>query len=140
MTQFLLLSSLVLEFIGPCSHEPLFTTEWNNPQVSSVGALTISALEKNNISYKGNERGLNSAFGSPIGMDALEIISDREMRSYGWCFEVDGVVPEVYADEVPLTGVRKVRWFFAYAHYQNGQWISQCEPAHKKRPAFLCKK
>ena len=72
-------------------------------------------------------------------MAALEILGPQEMRSYGWCYEVDGVSPEFFPHEYTLTPVNKsVRWYFAYAHYLNGEWIRQCAPAHEIRPAFLC--
>lgn len=97
-------------------------------------------LNQFQISYQGNEAGLNSAFGSPIGLEALEVISEREMRSYGWCFAIDGIIPEVYPDQLLLSNVKsEIKWFFGFAHFLDGQWISQCEPAYEIKPAFLCK-
>ena len=138
MVPFLIAASLSVEFIGPCSERPLLRTSVEVQESSNVGKLTIETLERYKIDYKGSEAGLNSAFGSPIGVDAMEVISDTEMRSYGWCFEVDGKVPENYPDIISLTNVKKVKWFFGYAHYLNGNWVSQCEPAHKIKPEFLC--
>jgi len=138
MIQFLFFASLTVEFIGPCSEKPLLQTTANAVQSSNVGQMSIETLEKFKIDFKGSESGLNSAFGSPTGLDAMEVLSDNEMRSYGWCFEVDGKVPENYPDSISLMNVKKVRWFFGYAHYLNGNWISQCEPAFELKPKFLC--
>jgi hypothetical protein len=138
MVSFLLFASLSVEFIGPCSEKPLLQTTAQAVQSTSVGQMTIQTLEKFKIDFKGSESGLNSAFGSPTGVDAMEVISDHEMRSYGWCFEVDGKVPESYPDSISLKDVKEVRWFFGYARYLNGNWVSQCEPAYELKPEFLC--
>ena len=58
----------------------------------------------------------------------LEILSEREMKAYGWCYSINGEVPEAFPDEVALGPQDKVVWFFAYAHYLAGEWISQCVP------------
>ena len=138
MVPFLIAASLTVEFIGPCHDRPLLRATVETEQTSSVGKVTIETLEKFKINYKGSEAGINSAFGSPIGIDAMEVLSDTEMRSYGWCFEVDGKVPENYPDSISVSSAKKVKWFYGYAHYLNGNWISQCEPAHKLKPDFLC--
>ncbi len=132
--------NLSIEFIGPCSIKPLLKSQITQEAAQSVGAASIATLDQNEVSYQGNEAGLNSAFDTPIGLDAIEVISESEMRSYGWCFEIDGMIPEVYSNQFPLTDVKsEIKWFFGYAHYLNGQWVSQCEPAYKIKPAFLCK-
>lgn len=108
---------------------------------SNVGALSIGTLKKMNIPFKGSEAGLASVFNTPTGDDALEILSDYEMRAYGWCYSVDGVAPEIYPDEVPLTDKTKVvTWHFGFARYYKGEWVTQCTPAYSVRPDFLCSK
>lgn len=131
--------NLSIEFIGPCGPNPLLKTTVKQDSSESVGSSSISTLDRYEVNYIGSDRGLNSIFDTPIGSEALEIISDNEMRSYGWCFEIDGAIPEVYPDSFPLLDVkREIKWFFGFAHYLNGEWISQCEPAYETRPAFLC--
>jgi len=138
MSALLLASLLSVEFVGPCSSEPLLSATASRDQASTVGELTIQTLDRFTIPYLGTAGGLNSAFGTPIGLDALEVLSDSEMRSYGWCYSVDGVAPEVYPHEIALSEVSKIRWFYAFAHYVRGQWVSQCEPAYELVPEFLC--
>jgi hypothetical protein len=132
------LMTLAFEIVGPCEKKPLFSSQ-EQSKVNSLGLLTIDVLEKNNIPYQGSEKGLNSIYQTPVGLAAIEVISDQEMRSFGWCFEIDGVTPEVYPDEVALKDVKKVTWFFGFAHFKNGQWVSQCEKAWKVKPKFLCR-
>jgi hypothetical protein len=139
MSSLLLAATIAVEFLGPCSSRPLLKTSVQEATSTSVGEMTITTLEQFKVPYAGTHKGLHSAFGTPTGMEALEILSPTSMRSYGWCYEIDGMVPEMYPDEVALAGIKKVTWFYAYALYKEGQWVSQCEPAHKIRPEFLCK-
>lgn len=129
----------VISLVGPCDSTPIIQQELAN-KFANVGDLTIHFLTKNNIPYVGSQRGLSSVYNTPVGQASLEIISPTEMRSYGWCYFVDGVGPDVYPDELPLTAAsQRVDWVFGFAHFKNGVWISQCTPAHKIRPAFLCR-
>lgn len=128
-----------LEVVGPCEETPFATYERAEFQEQSLGAFTLEGLASLGLRYQGNERGINTIEDSVVGMDALEVLSDTEMRAYGWCFSINGQVPELFADEIPLTKVTdKVVWFFAFAHYLGGDWVAQCVPAHTVRSAKLC--
>lgn len=130
--------AIAIQFVGPCSDVPLLETQLKR-HFKNVGVATVETLNDSQIPYQGNEQGLNSAFGTPTGLGAIEVISDTEMRSYGWCFKVNDKIPENYANQIPLSsGVNKIEWYFGFAHYLNGEWVSQCEPAYKIRPQFLC--
>lgn len=134
-----ILFSVNFEVVGPCSAKPLFQ---RNLKVTkeSVGDLTVSTFERFEVPYLGTERGMNSIYGTPIGDVTLEVISDTEMRSFGWCFDIDGIVPEIYPDKIQVVPqMKSIRWFYGFAHYKNGQWISQCEEAFKVKPKFACK-
>lgn len=128
----------VLEFIGPCSEKPLFAEQVTGVY-SNAGTLTVKTLEEKSIPFLGAEEGINSIFSTPVGLDAMEVISDNEMRAYGWCYNVDGEYPDVFANQVVVSSeTLKVQWIFGYAYYLNGEWISQCEPSYKIKPQFLC--
>ena len=142
ITALISLSSFALEikFIGPCEERFIMRAEVKE-NYSNVGELTIATLTKLGIPFKGSPEGLSSAFNTPTGDDSLEILSDDEMRAYGWCFSVDGVSPEVYPHQVPVTSETKsIIWHYGFAHYYKGEWITQCTPAHTIKPAFICKK
>ena len=127
---------IAFEVVGPCSTKPLHAS--NLLEALTVGEATVRTLDKHKIPYQGNERGMNTMF--KLGND-MEILSDSDMRAYGWCFDIDGEVPESYADEIPLhEGMKKVRWFHGYAEMKNGQWVSQCRETAKLKPEFLCGK
>ena len=129
-----------INFIGPCDKKPLLTGSLGN-KYETVGDITIQFLNKNNVRYEGNTRGINTAFNTPVGDAALEVISDTEMRAYGWCYFVDGMGPDVFADEYPMDAkIKRIDWIFGFAHYKNGTWIYNCTPAFKIKPKFICKK
>lgn len=121
---------------GPC--QKLFsTTIYQNFQ--HVGELTIETLSHHQFSYKGTEQGINSIENSPMGLDALEVINDHEMRSYGWCYQVDDRIPEIYPHEFFITNnIKKIIWFYGYAEYKSGQWVSQCRSSHQLKPEAFC--
>ena len=128
-----------LRFQGACSADPLFSVELAFEKDMNVGELSLQVLDDHQIPYQGTASGLNQIFETPVGLEAMEIISENEMMAYGWCFEIDGRIPEVLADKVPIKKTTKlITWFYAYAHYLNGEWISQCEKSHLRRSPVLC--
>ncbi len=127
-----------LSLIGPCHEGPAFEQGLKIQSGESVGAYTVRFLEHFGIDYIGSERGMNSILNTPTGMDAMEIISDREMNAYGWCYSVNGFSPEVYPDEFEMKEGDVVKWWFGYAHYYEGQWLTQCSPSFERKPKFLC--
>ncbi len=128
-----------LSVVGPCSQSPVFEASINS-KFDTVGDLTIHIFDKNNVPYLGNERGINVIFNSPIGDGALEILSDTEMRAYGWCFFVNGKVSMEYANETYLNPGDKVEWVYSYAFYSKGEWKSMCNPSYKIKSDNICKK
>ena len=122
--------AVTVSFISPCEKEVTHKYEFELKSKKNVGLVTLEALEYFNISFQGSEQAFNSMFQTPTGLDALEVISDSEMMAYGWCFSVNGVSPEVFPDKVLLEESDEVLWWFGYAHYRNGQWITQCTPSY----------
>lgn len=130
--------AVVIEVYGACSSKPVYSGELA-PKFESVADLTFHFLKKNKIPFEGTNKGVQNMLNYPTGLDANEILSDTDMRSYGWCFFVDGKNPDVYADEIPLDNVKKIEWVYSYAFYSKGTWKSMCVRAYKIRPDFICK-
>lgn len=128
----------IISFVGPCSEEPLFSTELKNSEGLSVGTMTIDTLKTYSIPFLGTEQGMNSIFDTPTGLAAMEVISDTEMLAHGWCYSVNGFEPNTYPNEVMLKNGDNILWWFGYAHYKDGQWITQCTPAFQRRSAQFC--
>lgn len=77
---------------------------------------------------------------SPIGLDAMEVLSDTKMRAHGRCFSVNGVVPDVLASETYLAAQDDyISWFYAYSTYDRGVWTDYCVPTYQIKPAQFCK-
>ncbi len=99
---------------------------------SNVGSLTHTILNdalKNMIitEYQGSTGGVGSINQMS---NQIEVISDTEMKAYGWCYQVDQQAPDVMPDAYPLQGNESViDWFFVYAHMKNNKWLSMCTPA-----------
>jgi hypothetical protein len=96
----------------------------------SLGSLTdrilSEAARREGLDYEGNDGGVIRIAG--LG-NAISVISDTEMKAYGWCFRLNGEVPELMANEVTDLGETDVvEWYYAYAHYRGGEWIAQCRP------------
>lgn len=128
---------IALEIIGPCSQKPLHRL--NLLEGLTVGEATVKTLSARRIPFQGNDRAINTIVNIPTQDQTLEILSNSDMRAYGWCFDVDGEIPEEYADQIPLhEGMKKIRWFHGYAEMKGGQWVSQCQETAKLKPTFLC--
>jgi len=127
-----------LKFFGPCTDTFIMKTEVTEDYLN-VGELTISTLTKFGIPFSGTAENLQSAFLTPTGAEAVEVLSPHESRYYGWCFSVDGIASEFFPHESPITPETKsIVWTFGFAHLKDGEWVSQCTPAHQVKPKFLC--
>jgi hypothetical protein len=126
------------EIVGPCQAEATYKGDFPITDPISVGDMTMAILINQQIPYEGSTQGINSMMNTPTGNDAIEILSNSEVRAYGWCYEVDGVQPALMPGEYTLTGNEHVRWFYAYSVFRSGRWVSYCEPAYNVKPAPLC--
>lgn len=102
-----------------------------------VGEASIYFLNNLSIEYVGNQRSIVSIEGTPSGSGAI-ISHGNFTQYYGWCYLVDGVGPELMADEYELTDNldHKIQWYFGYALRLNDQWLTQCTPAWRQNPPF----
>ncbi len=131
-------SAAELEVIGPCSSKPAYQFKMGD-KFETVADLTFYVFDKNNIPYQGTDKGITSLLNDPVGDEALEVISDTEMRAYGWCYFVNGKVSMAFADETYLKPGDKVQWIYSYAIFDR-EWKSMCNPSYKLKSDFMCKK
>lgn len=126
--------------IGACSEKPVHSGSFKTDLEDSVGKISMDIFDFNKIPYVGTEHGMNSIINSPVGLDAMEVISDSKMRAYGWCFSVNGVIPDVLASETYFSKQNDVlNWFYAYSTYDQGVWTDYCVPAYKIKSPQFCK-
>lgn len=131
------ISALNFSIKGPCSEIPEFSAQLAVSNIS-VGTLTTDTLKTNNIQFLGSDYGVSQILNSPIGIDAMEVLSDTEMRAHGWCYSIDGEIPELLMNEVQLDGSEKeLTWFMGYSTYVGDintgehEWVGQCQPSYK---------
>lgn len=104
--------------------QSLFQTSSGVKLPSTVGLFTVHVFDAFEVPYEGGDAGIASIYG--VGQD-IDVISDTEMKAYGWCFAIDGVVAETMPDKTVLAKpTSHIVWFYGYAHYKNGQWVAQC--------------
>lgn len=99
----------------------------------SVGHFTVAELKKNRIEFLGGEGMIQSIFSTPVGEKAIEVLNDRNMWAYGWCYEVNGVEPGLMPIQVMIKSQNDhIRWFYAFTEMKNGQWLTMCRPAEQR--------
>lgn len=129
--------ALSLTIKAPCDnseliYEPAFA------EGLSVGNVTVQTLDKHNVPYIGSAAAINSLLGTPVGLEAMDVVSDTEMYAYGWCYTVNGFGPEEYPDQVLIEKDDQVLWYFGSAHFKDGLWLTQCEPSSSRRFESYC--
>lgn len=128
------------EVVGPCDPQPRLEVYVDVQNEITLGDLTIKVLDSHQLPYKGDRRGIAQIENSPIGRDAVEIISPTQYRAYGWCFHVDGFEPAEMPDQIQVTkGTKKIKWFYASSLYDNGEWKDYCIPSYKTPTFKFCK-
>ena len=130
------------EVIGPCFKTPLYNGILDiNILNNSAGSASIVIFDLKKIPYVGSEAGFNSITNTPTGKDSIEILSATKMRAYGWCYSVNGLSPDVLANNYTFeTTNDKLVWYFAYSTYDNGRWVDYCMPSYNIAASQFCSK
>lgn len=91
---------------------------------SIVGDVTVEEFRQLEIPFAGDASGILSIYG--MGSD-LEVLNDRVLKAWGWCFAIDGQVGDKMPDQVQVPlGAKTLKWFYAYALYDSGTWTGYC--------------
>ena len=132
----------ILSVVGPCQEAPLFSNSFQvkSQEIKSIGRVSLEVFEQFQVPYLGTEQGINSIFDTPIGIDAMEVISSSEYLAYGWCYKVNEIEPSEFPHEIQAKNNDVILWWFGYARYKDGQWIEQCTPSYLRRSAKFCPK
>lgn len=139
------LSAAKISFYDACSSEAVLDVKTDVKEDQSALEVTLSVFSALGVPYVEENGSLKSVNGSPMGYEAYETskqnpdLKDDEMRVYGLCYEVDGVLPKVYADEYILkTGQENITWFVGYSTYRGGEWSGMCKRAYLIKANYLC--
>lgn len=132
--------AITFEVINPCSLKFEVQENISILNTTNVSAITHYLLSYSNIDYVGDDVNILSIMKTPYSNDAFEVVNKNHYRSYGWCYEVDNMVPDVTMDKFvidPMTH-SKITWFYGYADLVNGKWINYCEPVYLHKHKFIC--
>ncbi len=131
--------ALTWKVFGACSNSPVQQGEVIADISKSVGAITVDIFNKNKIPFIGAAEGMNSILNTPLGMDAIEVVSDTEMRVYGWCYSVNGKDPLQMPHEIKFQKqTDELIWYYAYSTNAKGQWADYCSPAYWTKAIQFC--
>lgn len=135
-------SALTWKVFGPCSETPVFEGSFEADLNKSVGDISIQIFEANKVPYVGVSAGFNSINNSPLGLDAVEVVADNEMRAYGWCYVLNGKIPKVMPDKIkPQSQKDSLFWFYGYSTNKNNQWQDDyCTPGYEIKADQFCEK
>lgn len=121
--------ALTFKVIGK-NNEVLFSKAAEVLLPQTVGQISVDFFNKNQIPFVGDIDGIISVF--DIGSD-MDLISDTDMKAYGWCYSINGAVPEDFVHKVSASNQEtELVWFYGYAYYKAGEWVSQCVPHGKE--------
>lgn len=121
--------ALTFKVIGKNS-EILFSADTEVSVPQTVGQISVELFNKNQIPFIGDIDGIASVHGIE---SELDLISDTDMKAYGWCYSVNGSVPEDFVHKVSITTQEtELVWFYGYAYFNSGEWVSQCVPHGKE--------
>lgn len=108
---------------------------------ASVSKITHYMFNNFKIQFEGDENSISSILGTPVGDASIEVVADDHMFVYGWCYEVDGVQPNVIMSQFTFDPHihKEIKWVFGYAEYLRGQWVTYCTPVYKDPREYICK-
>ena len=132
----------VFEVKNICDDSAYFKTEVSILAPTTLSHLTLSLFDSHKIPYEGAETGINQILNTRVGLDAYEIFGEENhsMRVYGWCYSVNGVIPELLMNQVQIDPKNEdhIVWFYGYAEVYKNDWLSQCVPVQKDPQPFIC--
>lgn len=137
--------SMSLTILNPCQEGSLVQRSFIFDSKTTLGLITTSLLKNQSIPFVGDETSIISILSFPEKERDLEIISNEEMRAYGWCYSLNGKILDKLASEVHFSEANNIEslsvvWFLGYAEYKRGVWTSYCEPLKEIHKHFLCNK
>lgn len=121
---------LIIE--NPCEAKKTFKSNiiYNDNLELSAGIATFDPLSKSNVSYIGDESGMNSIYHSPIGKEAIYQDKKNTVYAFGWCYSVNNIAPDMMPNETKLDltiPLNTILWWFGSAISKNGEWIEYCK-------------
>ena len=125
----------------PCLIKPILSVSTSiDSSTEDLFSFTKKQITDQNIVAVLANNGIISILNYVSQDKAIEVINDTKIRAYGWCYSINGEIPDVMPDQIKLTNQDNIKWFLSYSTYDNGQWIDYCVPVNKSPEAtqFIC--
>lgn len=105
-------------------HEILLQDNTVVDMQNNVMQITENILNSTHTDYESTDAGIISIFGIK---SELAVISNTELKAFGWCFSINKNISEKMPNEHFLQNQNdELVWFYGYAYYKDGEWIQQC--------------
>lgn len=118
-------TSLALTFEIHARNQDVTTIDLPPPAANStVGVVSVNTFRDHKIPFEGSTAGISSIYGQG---SELEVIDNKRLKAWGWCFALDSVISDQMPDHVNIPENTKIlKWFYAYALYDSGTWTGYC--------------
>lgn len=135
-------NALVFEVIQPCQFAFAIKEQIEILNAESVSKISHTILKNEKLPYIADEANMLSILNTPYSNDAFEVVSKDHYRSYGWCYDVDKISPDVTMDKFIFDPKvhNKITWYYGYAELIDGVWVNYCEPLYLHKHNFICDK
>ena len=125
----------------PCLIKPILSLSTSIDSLTEdLFSFTKKQITDQNIVAVLANNGIISVLNYVSQNKAIEVVNDTKMRAYGWCYSINGEIPDVMPDQIKLTNQDSIKWFLSYSTYDSGQWIDYCVPVNTSPEAtkFVC--
>lgn len=132
--------SITVEIMDPCEHKSRAKGQIEILNPASVHEIVNFLFPTFDFSYELTQTSMIQIFNTPTDASSVEYVSSTNIRYYGWCYEVDGVMPDVTMDRFTVDPMihEQIRWFYGYAELNDGNWVHYCEPLYNHPGQFIC--
>jgi hypothetical protein len=129
-----------IEIVNPCVNVPSVFEEVDIFAPAKMNEVVNFFFPNFGIPYLATESSMLHIFHTPYGDEAMEMVNSNHFRFYGWCYSVDGVIPDVTMDQFTVDPyyVHHIRWFYGFVELINGQWGEYCQALYNHPDRFIC--
>jgi hypothetical protein len=94
----------------------------------SAGKILFEEMKQSPLlNFDGDETGIRSL--NSLKSETEFSTEEKWVKAYGWCYSINGIVPDDYAHQVFFkSNDDHFRWFYGYAYYVEGKWVKMCIP------------
>ena len=134
-------NSVELIIDHPCQNAPILTsTSEISSNEETIFSLTKELIQDNKIKADLGDNGIRSILDYVGENKSLQKINTHIFRAYGWCYTINGEIPDVMPDQIKIKNKDSIKWFLSYSTYDNDRWVDYCVPVTSNIDSkkFIC--